>query len=138
MSEIEEIFEKDNMHFAAQDGDMLKVKELIEAGYPVNQFDEIGKTPLHYAAINEHMEVIRLLLDEGADVNAHKESYIGNTPLGEVAGSCSFDVAEILVEAGAVPTIPGWMQMTALHHAQRRKKPEGKKVYELLLKTARR
>ena len=138
MSEIEEIFEKDDMHFAAQDGDMQKVKELIEAGYPVNQFDEIGKTPLHYAAENENMELIRFLLATGADVNAYKESDAGNTPLREVAGSCSFEVAKILIEAGADPTIPGWMQTTALHHAEGRKKPEGKKVYELLLRTARR
>ena len=138
MPEIEATFEKDDLHFYAQDGDVQKVKELILSGAKVNSFDEIGKTPLHYAAENEHIEVIRLLLDEGADVNAHKETYIGNTPLSEVAGSCSFDVAKILIEAGADPTIPGWMQLTALHRAEQRKKPEGKKVYELLLKTARR
>lgn len=70
-------------------------------------------------------EIIQILLDAGADVNAHNESVAGNTPLREVAGSSSLEVAKILIEAGADPTIPGWMQTTALHHAERRKKPEG-------------
>jgi ankyrin repeat protein len=138
MSELEEKFDIDDLHFYAQQGDVKKVKELLIAGFPINTFDELGKTALHYAAEIENLEIIQILLGAGANINAHKESVIGNTPLGEVAGSCSFDVAKILVEAGADPTIPGWMQLTALHHAERRKKPEGKKVYELLLKTARR
>ena len=29
-----------------------------------------GYTPLHYSAINGHLEVCRLLLQSGADVNA--------------------------------------------------------------------
>ena len=136
--DMEKILEEEALHDAAQDGDVQKVIELLSAGYLPDKFDELGKTPLHYAAENENIELIHVLLNAGADVNAHKESYIGNTPLSEVAGSCSFDVAKILIEAGADPTIPGWMQLTALHRAEQRKKPEGKKVYELLLKTARR
>jgi ankyrin repeat protein len=32
--------------------------------------DEYGWTPLHYAALNGHIEIARLLLQNGADVNA--------------------------------------------------------------------
>jgi ankyrin repeat protein len=131
-------FERDDLHYVAGEGDLLRVGELLERGCPVDGFDDLGKTPLHYAAENEHLDVIRLLLKAGADVNANDTSVVGNTPLGDVAGSCSYEVAKILVEAGADPTIPGWMQLTALHHADRRKKPEGRRVYDLLHKAARR
>jgi hypothetical protein len=47
-------------------------------------------------------------------------------------------MAAILVEAGADPTIPGWMQSTALDRARDRKKEEGRRVYDLLLETAKR
>ena len=128
--------EREQLHFAAQDGNVEKVKRLLAAGYQPNLFDDLGKTPLHYAAEHGHLEVMHVLLDCGADVNAHDERVIGNTPLREVAGNCSFEVAEILVEAGADPTIPGWMQLTALHKSQERKKPEGLRVHQLLEQAA--
>jgi ankyrin repeat protein len=131
-------FEREQLHFAAQDGDLEKVTNLLNQGYPPNAFDELGKTPLHYAAQGGHLEVMRMLLDSGADVNAHDEQVIGNTVLGEVASYCSFEVAKILIDAGADPTIPGWMGLTALHESQDRKKPEGKRVHELLTQASKR
>jgi ankyrin repeat protein len=84
------------------------------------------------------MDVMKALIEAGADVNAHDERRIGNTPLGEIAGDCSFGVAKLLVDAGADPRIPGWMQLTALHKSAERKRPEGAQVHELLKATAKR
>lgn len=56
---------------------------------------------------------------------------------GAIAGNCDFEVAKLLINAGANPTIPGWMQITALHRAKTRKKPEGQRVYQLLLDAAK-
>ena len=75
---------------------------------------------------------MRTLLASGANVNAHDERVIGNTPLRGVADNCSFEVAKILVDAGADPTIPGWMQITALHKARQRTSPDGVRVRQLL------
>ncbi|MDV2994314.1 MAG: hypothetical protein N4J56_003968 [Chroococcidiopsis sp. SAG 2025] len=80
---------------------------------------------------------MKLLIEMGADVNAHDESTISDTPLGAIAGNCDFEVAKLLIDAGANPTIPGWMQITALHRAKTRKKPEGQRVYQLLLDAAK-
>jgi len=129
-------FQLDQLHFAAQDGDVEKVKRLIAEGYPLNRFDEIAKTPLHYAAMEGHLDAMSLLLAAGADVNAHDESAIGNTPLREVADNCSFAVAKILIDAGANPTIPGWMMLTALHKVRQRNDTDGVLVRELLERAA--
>jgi len=131
-------FEKEQLHFAADAGDIERIKHLIEGGFDINAFDEgMSYTPLHYAVKNENLEAIKVLLSLGADVNAYDEEQIGETPLGAVAASCSYEVAETLVKAGANPTIPGWMQLTALDRVKERKKPEGRRVYELLLFTAK-
>ena len=79
----------------------------------------------------------KYLLSAGADVNANEEEKIGDTALAEVAENCSYEMAELLVKAGANPIIQGWMQTTALYNASKRKKEEGRRVYELLLETAR-
>jgi ankyrin repeat protein len=132
-------FEKEQLHFAVQDGDVVRVKQLLAEGAAVNAWDEDGYTPLHYAAMKGHLEIMQILIAAGADVNAHRddEEHIDNTPLREVAGNCSVEVAKLLVDAGADPTIPGWMQLTALHQASERKGPEGVKVHQLLEQAAR-
>lgn len=129
-------FEKEQLHFAAQDGDLNKVMELVGKGYPINVFDEIDKTPLHYAVEENHYKVASFLIKSGADVNAYNKNKAGNTPLREVASGCSFEMAKILIDAGADPTIPGWMQITALDKAIERKKEEGQRVYQLLKEAA--
>ena len=129
-------FERCQLHFAAQDGDVDEASRLLAAGYKPNVFDDFGKTPVHYAAARGHLEVLRLLLASGADVNAHDEGVIGNTPLRDVADNCSFEVAKILVDAGADPTIPGWMQLTALDKSEEREEPEGLRVHQLLERAA--
>ena len=41
-------------------------------------------------------------------------------------------MAKLLVDAGADPTVPGWMQLTALHQSENRKRGDGPRVHELL------
>jgi ankyrin repeat protein len=138
MADDDEWFERERLHFAAQQGDLDEVRALVAKGADVNAFDDLGMTPLHHAAKEERLEVARFLLEHGANVNAHHEASIGNTPLGEIAPNCSYDIAKLLVDAGADPTIPGWMGITALHSASERKQEEGRKVHQLLLDASKR
>jgi hypothetical protein len=93
---------------------------------------------LHHAARGKHTHVVQYLIEVGADVNLHEEEKTGNTVLGDIAENCSLEMARILVDAGADPTIPGWMGHTALDKSEKRKKPEGKKVHKLLCEAAKR
>jgi Ankyrin repeats (3 copies) len=136
-SKDEDWFEKERLHFAAEEGDLVKVKGLLKQGYPINAFDEFSRTPLHYAAIEGHTAVVRYLIEAGADVNLHEEEKIGDTVLKEIAQTCSIEMATILIEAGADPTIPGWMGLTALDESKERKKPWGQQVHKLLCETAK-
>lgn len=121
-----------DLHWAAERGDIAAVKAFLAAGHDPNAFDDLSFTPLHYAAREGHLHIIRLLLEAGADINAHDEPSFGDTPLGSIAGSCSLAVAQALLASGADPTVRGWMQLCALDRAKDRKRGEGPKVYELL------
>jgi ankyrin repeat protein len=125
------------LHSAAQSGDLLRVQELLADGHSPNCFDECAKTALHYAAEGEYVDVMRALLEAGADVNAHDADRIGNTPLREVAENCSLAVAQLPIDFGADPRIPGWMQLTATHKAAARSRGDGPKVAALLAETAK-
>jgi ankyrin repeat protein len=136
VSDFEAEFERTRLHFAAGEGDLAAVLQLIAEGRDPSEFDELGNTPLHYAAGNEHFDVVQALLAHGARVNACSERQAGNTALGHVAQTCSLAMARVLIEAGADPTIPGTMQLNAIHRAERRKRGDGPAVYDLLCRTA--
>ena len=59
------------IHVAAQKGKLGKVKALL-TGNPdlISSKDRDGMTPLHWAAQEGHKDVAKLLLANGADVNA--------------------------------------------------------------------
>jgi ankyrin repeat protein len=126
----------EQLHLAARDGDLQRVQQLLGEGYEINAFDDLGKTALHYAVECERFDVAQYLIRRGADVNAHDEGRIGNTPLGEVAGNCSLRIAKLLIDAGADPAVPGWMQLTALDKAVKRRRGDGPSVYALLIRAA--
>ncbi len=126
------------LHRAAQDSDLAQVNDLLEHKYPVNRFDDLGCTPLHYAVRSNHLEVVMTLIQAGANVNAHDERVIGNTPLRDNVGECTFEMAKALIDAGADPTIRGWMQMNALDRARQRKDANARKIIRLLEEAAKR
>ena len=60
----------DMLILAASDGNLRKVKKLIEAGVDVNGIDAYDTTPLSAAApIFNNIKVVRILLEAGADPN---------------------------------------------------------------------
>ncbi len=55
---------------ATQYGAIGRVKELIEAGWDVNQPDSETVTLLHWASINNRKDIIKYFLERGAAVDA--------------------------------------------------------------------
>jgi ankyrin repeat protein len=126
-------FNAERLHRAAASGDLEQIKTLLKEGCEIDAFEEdLPYTALHYAVMENHVDAARYLIQEGANVNVHDEARIADTPLGKVAGTCSVEIAELLIGAGADPTIPGWMQITALDRSEKRGDAEGKKVHKLL------
>lgn len=56
--------------FAAGDGDLVEVKRLIAAGHDVMERTAVGETPLHTAGISGNADIVKALLDAGADPDA--------------------------------------------------------------------
>ena len=125
--------ENEKLHFSVIENSIAEVKALVESGFSMENFDLSDKTPLHYAVEAENFQITRYLLEHGADVNAQEVEKCGNTPLGSVGATCSLKMAKLLVEFGANPATPGWMQISAVDRAKDRKKPEGIQVYEFFL-----
>lgn len=54
---------------AVKTGQLAKVQEALNAGADIHQQDEQGWTPLNWAAGKGDPEIVKLLLDRGADVS---------------------------------------------------------------------
>ncbi|MFL6073975.1 MAG: ankyrin repeat domain-containing protein [Mycobacteriales bacterium] len=67
------------LHYAALQGDVIEVRNLIESGFEPDVADHQGFTPLHLAAQEWRVDAARALLDAGASVDAKNQ--FGNTPL---------------------------------------------------------
>ena len=81
---------------AALRGQLEWSKKLIALGATVQRD---GWTPLHYAATGPAVEVVALMLDRGADIDARAPN--GNTPLMMAARYGSEDSVKLLVARGA-------------------------------------
>ncbi|HEY9145549.1 MAG TPA: ankyrin repeat domain-containing protein [Thiobacillus sp.] len=125
-------YQAEQLHRAAQDGNLDDVIRLVSEGFKVNQFDDLSRTPLHYAVEGEHYLVAKWLLENGADVNANEEEKIGETALSLAAEGGYPEIVELLLMHGANPDIPGWMSITARHRAQKRNDEDGVKINALL------
>jgi ankyrin repeat protein len=68
-----------DLHYAAVDADVARVRSLIADGANAGAADDGGWTPLHFAVQSQAFEICELLLRAGSAVDA-VDSY-GNTPL---------------------------------------------------------
>jgi hypothetical protein len=82
---------------AVMNGYLDVTKVFLEKGADVNSTDNISNTPLHWAAENGHLDVVKYLVEEkGADGKAADKN--GNTPLHWAARYDHWDVVKHLVE----------------------------------------
>lgn len=75
-----------------------------------------GWAPLHYAATGGHLDVMSLLLDKNAYIDAASPN--GSTPLMMAAMYGTSDAVKLLVEAGADPSLKNALGLTAIDFAR--------------------
>lgn len=107
-------------------------KDLIARDADVNK---PGWTPLHYAATGGHIDVVRLLLEHHAYIDA--ESPNGSTPLMMAAMYGSLETVQTLVQAGADTNIKNLLGLTALDFALRAGKPDSVIYLESVMRSTR-
>ena len=74
-------------------GDLAAAKALIDAGIDVNKAGDLGYTPLHLACIRGNADMVKLLVDSGADLFALSE---GDTPFTTARLGGHDDICELL------------------------------------------
>jgi ankyrin repeat protein len=133
---------KSSIYTAASSGDIDKVESFIKSGVSVNGDPRSSRTPLYWAVKNEHRDVAKLLIDEGADVSsihllyyASKHGYRDlveyfiqkganvnsknwkDTPSHYAVRGGHTDVLELLLAHGADPNLKGQNGWSLLHLA---------------------
>lgn len=93
------ILKRDDFLQYVRDGDIDKVKVLIEDGVNVNTRGNFGTTPLMFASLRGHEDIVKLLLDKGADVDA--KEYYGENALLYASEKGHENIIRILIDAGA-------------------------------------
>jgi ankyrin repeat protein len=99
---------------AAIKGQLGLCRQLIARDADVNK---PGWTPLHYAASTGKVDVVKLLLEHFAYVDAASPN--GTTPLMMAAMYGSTDTVKVLLDAGADPLLKNALGLTALDFAQK-------------------
>ena len=89
---------------AVCDGEVSKVKEMLDVGVPVDSEDGVGLTALQWAAWKNRTDVMELLLSRGADVNKQSDCYHA-TALHLAAFCNNTDVIKVLLKIGASTNI---------------------------------
>ena len=86
---------------AAARGDITQATQLIGKGANVNSYDDLGRSPIVAAAINNYAEMIEILHAQGCDIDSLQ--YKNKAPLTHALNENSYQAALKLVKLGANP-----------------------------------
>ncbi|XP_054162692.1 ankyrin repeat domain-containing protein 49-like [Oppia nitens] len=119
----------DRILMAAENGDICEVKTCLKIDKSlVHSVDSDLYTPLHRSAYGNHIQVMKLLIDSGANPTARTAT--GWTPLHSAAQWAHIDAVDLLLNCGADINAVSDGGNTALHLAAKHKK---RNLLELLL-----
>ncbi|KAM5356809.1 hypothetical protein ACJ41O_003455 [Fusarium nematophilum] len=127
--ELMERFSESMFQSAAKRGDV----PLLIAMLQVKEWGAELIRPLYLSAQGGHLEMVKLLIDAGADINPSypNEKY---RPLMEAARMGRVEVVELLLKAGADASAPTYGFQNALQPAAAVQNGNGLKIVKLLIK----
>ncbi len=117
--ELRNAADESPLMMAALKGEMALCQLMIRKGADVNK---PGWTPLHYAATSGHLEIMRMLLDAHAYIDAASPN--NTTPLMMAAHYGTPVAVKLLLEAGADPMLKNDLGLTAIDFAHRGSRTE--------------
>ncbi|KAJ1565219.1 Palmitoyltransferase Hip14, partial [Cladochytrium tenue] len=101
---------------AARRGSLDLVSRIVEQGVNPSARDHENCTALHWAAIKNHLAVVKFLIEQGAEIDATGGELMA-TPLHWAARSGNVQVVTFLVNRGADPALQDNQGYNALHLA---------------------
>jgi len=115
-SEFESDYQKSRTELikAAEDGNVTKVKALLDKRVDPDESDLLGTTPLIIASGKGHLDIVLLLLKSGAYVDAADKN--GLTPLMYAVPHPK--IVKVLLQMGASVSLENKMGETALDRAK--------------------
>lgn len=119
------------LSYAARAGPAALAEAFLERGANPEAVGENGVRPLHRAAWNGQVEVIKVLAAHGAGIDAGTET--DSTPLFHAIQGDQVDAAEALLRLGAHVDARNLYGRTPLHAAVLYNKPNSLQMVELLL-----
>jgi pectate lyase len=102
------------LHMAACMGDLTRVRSFLEQGADINTKDELGWTPLYWAASTGRTEVAELLIAKGADIQAKTNDEA--TPLHQASSSGGEELVKLLISKNADVNAKNKNGTTPLHN----------------------
>ena len=117
---------------AALKGQQDLVAKLLTRDAAVNK---PGWTPLHYAATNGHISIMKVLLDKYAFIDAQSPN--GTTPLMMAAMYGSTAAVQLLLDEGADTQMKNEQGLTAIDFAQRANRPDAVRLLSTAVRAKR-
>jgi len=108
---------------ASYRGDEKMVREILAAGTDKDVRDALGATALHAAMYQSNQNVVRLLLENGFDLNA-QDTKFGYTPLHTAVVANNLAMARLLLLYKPNKDIKDLNRQTPLEKARREDKQE--------------
>jgi len=108
------------IHDLAKQGDVLGTEIMFERGHYIDLKNEIGKTPLHIAAFFGHIDIVRFLVENGADINKEIESS-GQTALYMAVLQNHYQIIRYLIKNGAFVNVTDKITGKTLLHIAAKK-----------------
>ena len=104
----------------AQNNHPEAVRILIDGNAKIDDTRRRGGTALSFAADRGNLEIVRMLVENGADINV-TDGEMGITPLMDSAYMNQYEVVKYLLEQGAGKTLLDKSGNDALYYAKMRR-----------------